>query len=521
MEGMRLNTLLEALPVKSFAGPEDGEIRSIHYDSRTVKPGGLFVAIKGVRTDGARFIDDAIQRGAAAVVAEPPPPLRQKDVTIVEVENARQALAHIASKFWGDPSSQLYVIGVTGTNGKTTTAYLIEAILKRAGVSVGVMGTIDCRFQGKHFASPVTTPESADLMEMLRKMLDSGVTHVVLEVSSHAIDMDRVRSCRFDVGIFTNLSQDHLDYHRDMEAYWKCKKRFFLDHLSANPKNGKATAVINCDDIRGKALAREVPVKALRTGFAPECDVRAEAVTVNLDGTSGKIHTPAGGFDFSSSLVGQHNVRNILSATATGIAIGLPLSDIREGIHTLSSVPGRLESVPNPNDLSILVDYAHTPEALENVLSALRKLTRNRLITVFGCGGDRDKDKRPIMGEIAARLSDICVLTTDNPRSESPAHILAQIEAGTALAQGVSKYDRRELLQGRNGWGYTIEPDRRRAIELGIRLAKPGDCVLIAGKGHETYQIVGDRTLPFDDRIEASNALERFSNDSTVTGVDS
>ena len=511
MGGIRLSSLINALPVKFFAGPEEQSIHSIHYDSRTVKPGGLFVAIKGLQKDGSRFIDDAVERGAAGVVAESQVPRATSNLSVIQVENARRALAHISAAFWGFPSKKLFMIGITGTNGKTTTAYLIEAILQKAGLSVGVIGTIDYRFKDKRFDSAVTTPESADLMRILRKMVDEGVTHVVLEVSSHGVDLERITSCEFDIGIFTNLSQDHLDYHKDMATYWQCKKRLFMDHLSHGPKADRAAAVINWDDSHGKELAREIPIRTLRTGLSPECEVRAEYVTVGVDGTTAIIRTPEDGFRLASPLVGEHNVHNILSATAAGITMGLPLSRIKEGITSLAEVPGRLQSVPNREGIAILVDYAHTPEALENVLTALRKLSRGRLITVFGCGGDRDRKKRPVMGEIAARLSDLCVLTTDNPRTELPTDILADIEAGTMSKEGITKYERGTQLCSNNGKGYMVEPDRRQAIELGIRLAKPGDCVLIAGKGHETYQIVGTQTLPFDDRVEVSKVLQRVA----------
>lgn len=513
MDGVRLSDLTPSLTVASLVGPGDAEIRSIHYDSRTVGPGGLFVAMKGLHADGSRFIEDAIARGAVAIVTEKTATASRPDVTLIQVPNARQALASIASQFWGNPSTGLCLIGITGTNGKTTTAYLIESVLEAAGFPVGVIGTIDWRFQGNHFQTPVTTPESADLMEMLRRMKDGGVSHCVLEVSSHAIDMDRVRSCEFDIGVFTNLSQDHLDYHKDMDAYWQCKKRFFTDRLSHGPKSDRAVAVINWDDPRGRELTEAISLRTFRTGSSTPCDVRSEDGRVTLAGTSGTIRTPKGSFTFESRLVGEHNVQNILSATAAGLALGLPLTVIERGIRNLGKVPGRLETVPNHHDLSILVDYAHTPEALENVLTALRKLTRHRLITVFGCGGDRDKTKRPLMGGIASRLSDLAILTTDNPRTEPPDRILAEIECGVTSEGHIAKYEAAELLQGRNGRGYTVEPDRKRAIELGVRLATPGDCLLIAGKGHETYQIVGSRTVPFDDRVEVGGALERLSGD--------
>ncbi len=519
MDGVKLSALIGALPVVSSSGPGDPEIRSIHYDSRTVKPGGLFVAIKGLQTDGSRFIEDAVRRGASAVITAPPVSQTLKGIPLIEVEDTRRALALVSAAFWGHPARQLFMIGITGTNGKTTTAYLIEAVLKKAGIPVGVIGTIDYRFGGKHFTSSVTTPESADLMRILRDMADHGATHVVLEVSSHAIDLARIAACELDVAIFTNLSQDHLDYHKDMATYWACKKRLFIDHLSRGPKSDRAVSIVNWEDNYGKELGRETPVETLRTGFSPECEVRAENVQVTVERTTGTIQTPKGTFQFGSPLVGHHNVLNILSATAAGVAMGIPLSEIGAGISSLPRVPGRLESIPNREDLTVLVDYAHTPEALQNVLTALREIIPGRLITVFGCGGDRDKMKRPLMGKIAARLSDLSVLTTDNPRTESPAEILGDIEAGTRSVEGIAKNEPDRLMRCCNGKSYTVEPDRRRAIELGIRVAKPGDCVLIAGKGHEPYQIVGTEVLPFDDRLEANKVLGEHPATQRETGV--
>jgi len=506
---VRLRSLLNALVVKEVFGLQDQLIDSIHYDSRRVKPGGLFVAIQGLQADGHAYIDDAVQRGALAVVTEKgwsgP-----SSVSVVKVDNARRALAALSAAFYRDPSHSLFVIGITGTNGKTTTAYLVEAILGAAGFNVGVIGTINYRFGGQTFPSPVTTPESLDLMQILRQMVDRDITHVVMEVSSHALDLDRVAFCEFDVGVFTNLSRDHLDYHGDMETYWQCKKRLCLDCLRPRSKQAKATAVINWDDSKGKELASEVSAKCLRVGLSQGCEIRAEGIQDSIGGTSGRVKTPGGYFDFASHLVGRHNVYNILAATGVATAMGLPVSTMKKGIETLVGVPGRLEPVVNPLGLSVFVDYAHTPDALENVLTALRGLTSGRLITIFGCGGDRDRDKRPMMGVAAGRLSDLSVLTSDNPRTEVPEAILSEIMVGTASVRN-RRYEPRELAKGFDTPGYVVEPDRRRAIALGLGSARHGDTVLVAGKGHETYQITEGRSIPFDDRIEAKKALDRMS----------
>jgi len=506
---MKLSSLLDSLALKDFTGLENQPIESIHYDSRDVKPGGLFVAIKGLQTDGHTFIDDAVNRGAAAVVtvkAWSGP----SSVSVLEVENSRRALAALSSAFHGDPSRELLVIGITGTNGKTTTGYLIEAILKAAGFDVGVIGTINYRFGGKTFVNPVTTPESRDLMCILRKMADSGVTHVVLEVSSHALDLNRVAFCEFDIGVFTNLSRDHLDYHGDMEAYWQCKRRLCLECLGLGPKQVQCAAVINQDDIKGRELASEVSVRCFRVGLSEESQIWAEDTQTTAQGTSGRVKTPDGYFDFTSYLVGRHNVYNILAATGVAKAMGLPVATIRKGIENLGGVRGRLEPVPNEEGISVFVDYAHTPDALESVLTVLRGITPGRLITVFGCGGDRDRDKRPMMGAGAGRLSDLSVLTSDNPRTEAPEAILSDIMAGMATVQD-RRYEPSQLVKGFESPGYVVEPDRRRAIALGIGAARRGDTVLIAGKGHETYQIIGGRSVSFDDRLEARQILDELS----------
>ena len=507
---MKLSSLLDSLVVKGFAGSKDQLIDSIHYDSRDVKPGGLFVAMQGLRADGHTYIDDAVRRGAVAVVTEKAW-FGPSSVGVVQVEDARRALAALSSSFYGDPSRELFVIGITGTNGKTTTAYLVEAVLNAAGFNVGVVSTVNYRFGGQTFASRVTTPESRDLMRILRHMADKGITHAVIEVSSHAIDLDRVAFCEFDVGVFTNLSREHLDYHGNMETYWQCKRRLCLEYLGLGSKQVQAAAVINWDDTRGRELASEVSVRCLRVGFSRDSQIRAEDTHVTVDGTSGRIQTPGGHFDFTSHLVGHHNVYNILAATGVATAMGLPVAIMKEGIENLQGVPGRLERVANEAGISIFVDYAHTPDALENVLTALKGLTSGRLITIFGCGGDRDRDKRPMMGADAGRLSDLCVLTSDNPRSEAPEAILSEIMAGTVTVLD-RRYEPWELAKGFRKPGYVVEPDRRGAIELGLSAARSGDTVLIAGKGHETYQIIGERTTRFDDRVEARRIVKQMTN---------
>jgi UDP-N-acetylmuramyl-tripeptide synthetase len=402
------------------------------------------------------------------------------------------------------------LIGVTGTNGKTTVAYLLESILLQAGLKTGVIGTINYRYATKTFSSPMTTPESLDLQRILAQMLSEGVTHVVMEASSHAMDLSRIRSCWFDVAVFTNLSQDHLDFHGDMQSYWSSKKRLFTEYLAQGPKKERAIAVINCNDPRGEELAETLPMTVITTGSNSGCAIKAERLKCKLIGTAGKVATPEGSFDFKTPLAGVHNVENILSAIGAAAALNLSPSTIKAGIEALSAIPGRLESIPNNSGRFVYVDYAHTPDALANALSAIKDIAPARIICVFGCGGDRDKRKRPLMGEIVTQLCDLSVVTSDNPRSEDPMAIIEQILPGARQGGGV-EYFNRDLEFGFAEKGFVVEPDRRRAIELGIKASRPDDAVLIAGKGHETYQILGNSTIDFDDRREARKVLKMLA----------
>jgi murE/murF fusion protein len=486
----------------------DPEIGSIHYRSQDVEPGGLFVAIKGLVADGHDFIDDALSRGASVIVTQKPV---NRESVIIEVENTRRALATISGRFYSNPSEKLFLIGITGTNGKTTTAFLMEQILSQAGINVGVIGTLNYRYAGKTFQNPITTPESLDLQKILAQMLGEGITHVVMEVSSHALDLDRVYNCKFDLGAFTNLTQDHLDYHKDMDSYWSCKKKFFTEILGPKSGNDRPLAVINHNDERGKQLIRLLgagsgEISVLSTGFSDKTSIWAERFDYNLTGISGRISTPEGFFEFKSSLVGQHNLENLLCATGVGIALGISLDIIKDAIESVAAVPGRLETIPNDNNRFVYVDYAHTPDALENVLSALRSSAPGRLICVFGCGGNRDRTKRPQMGEIAGRLSDLVIVTSDNPRTEPPMEIIDEILDGTKNLP-LYIYTPSDLKEGFQKKGCVVEPDRRNAIQLAITASLPKDTVLIAGKGNETYQVIGDQTLSFDDREEAGKAL--------------
>lgn len=510
-----------ALSPISSGNSQDTDISSIHYRAQEVEPNGLFVAVEGRNADGHNFIGQALARGAAAVVVQKIPdrsfslegktPFKQGIPIMVHVQDTRVALADLSACFFGRPSEEMILIGITGTNGKTTVAYLIESILSAAGFKVGVIGTINYRFAGKTFPNPMTTPESLDLQRIMSEMLREGVTHVVMEASSHSIELYRIKGCRFDVAVFTNLSQDHLDFHGDMQAYWSSKKRLFTEYLNRGPKKDKAVAVINCDDPKGEELVQNLSLPIVRTGSTPACEIKAETSRYGLMGTHGRVSTPQGSFDFKTPLVGIHNVANILSAAGAAAVLKVPLSAIKAGVESLSAIPGRLERIENTKERFVYVDYAHTPDALKNAVSALKQIAPAGIICVFGCGGDRDREKRPLMGEIVGRLCDLAIVTSDNPRTEDPAAIIEQILPGIKAAGGV-KYLATELKKGFDKKCYIVEPDRRRAIELAITASRPNDAVIIAGKGHETYQIIGKKTIDFDDREEARKALDKLTN---------
>jgi UDP-N-acetylmuramyl-tripeptide synthetase len=500
---MRLAALLTGVTPTAVSGLEgDGpEVRSLHYRSQDVRPGGVLGAVRGSVADGHDFVADALARGAAALVVERP--VAAAGTAVLQVPDTRRALAELAAAFYGRPSEGMTVVAVTGTNGKTTTTYLIESILEQAGHPTGVVGTINYRYAGRSFPNPVTTPESLDLQRILADMRSAGVRHAVLEASSHAIQLARIHACRMDVAVFTNLSQDHLDFHGDMPAYWAVKQALFTEHLRSGPKADQAVAVVNTDHAHGRELAQTLGARVVRVGTAPDCDVCGEDIACSLDGIRGALRRGADRVEFASPLVGRHNIENILCAAGAALALGIRPDAVGRGIADLSCVPGRLERVANGAGIGVYVDYSHTPDALENALRALRALTSGRLICVFGCGGDRDRKKRPIMGAIAARLSDLAVVTSDNPRSEPPQAIIDEILPGLRR-EGVLPVGR-EAAADRPG--YVDEPDRRRAIATGIGAARPGDAVLIAGKGHETYQVIGARTVHFDDREEAARVL--------------
>ncbi len=510
---MRLPQLIAPIDKELTEGLPDIEIAAVAYDSRKVSQGGLFVAISGLKTDGHAYIHDAISRGAKAVVVQNGFELNSMPagLSITRVPHTRLALACIASAYYGDITSKLCLVGITGTNGKTTTSYLVESVLKTAGLSTGVIGTVNYRFGCVVLKAPFTTPESLELQKLLRQMADQKITHVVMEVSSHALDQERVGSCRFDVAVYTNLSRDHLDYHHDLEDYFRCKERLFTTILEESRRTKRPYSVINIDDPWGKELLKTQRGLLLTYGLRDHgADITARNTSVTLDGIEAEVVTPKGTFGLHSKLPGEYNLYNMLAATGVGLALGLSCKVIKKGIETLSAVPGRMDRIENPRKATVLVDYAHTPDALEKVLSTVQALNPKRLISVFGCGGNRDQGKRPVMGRIAARFSRIIIITSDNPREEDPLEIIKHIEEGIKESP-LRRVEPDTLLAGQETNGYVIMPDRREAIRLAARLAQPGDAIVIAGKGHEGYQIVGGDILSFDDRLEVRHAFSGLS----------
>jgi UDP-N-acetylmuramoyl-L-alanyl-D-glutamate--2,6-diaminopimelate ligase len=493
---MRLGELINQLPEAEVQGNLEVEIRGIGYHSGRVKPGDLFAAVPGTHRDGHEFIPGALKNGAVAVLAArdlTPAPA----VPVVKVPNVRLAMGQLAERCWGRPSQKLKLVGITGTNGKTTLTYLLEAIAIQAGGRPGVIGTIANRWAGKTLPAGQTTPESVDLVQLLAEMVRASVTHALVEVSSHALDQQRVAGLHFSVGIFTNLTQDHLDYHREMEAYFAAKRRLFTEvlpgkwELDRPPDLAPGPAIINIDDPYGRRLFQEVSPALSFGAKSPDARFRAKDIEATVQGLRFRLQGPAGECRISSPLLGRHNVMNLLAAAAASSALGFPLEAVRAGAERLALVPGRLEPVPNDRGVTVLVDYAHTPDAVAHAVAAGRELCAGRLISLFGCGGDRDRGKRPLMGRIASQGSDQVVVTSDNPRTEDPERIIQEIEAGMARKN------------------YFVVPDRGQAIAKALELARSGDLVLLMGKGHEDYQIVGETKSHFNDREVVEAILGR------------
>lgn len=489
---MKFSALILPLKVQSCQGNCDFDISSLAYDSRRVTQGAAFVAIRGNKTDGHQFIKQALENGASAIVAEDLSSVSE-GVPAIQVPDSRLALAQLASLYYGNPSSHLKLIGVTGTNGKTTTTHLIEAIFRASGQKTGIMGTLYTRIGDEVIPSERTTPESLDFQYLLAKMVEAKVQCVAMEVSSHALALRRTDCACFNAAAFTNLTQDHLDFHKNFENYLAAKMRLFSDYPSCCEK--EFSAVINLDDPYGERVAAGSLGHILGYAIDHEAEIRASNCHVTPEGVAFTVKTPKGSIDISLKLGGRFNIYNALAAIGIAVSQGIDLETIRRGLESVSSVPGRFEAINENQPFSVLVDYAHTPDGLENVISAAAKLTKGRKIVVFGCGGDRDRTKRPIMGRIAATLSDIAVLTSDNPRTEDPNAIIQEV------LTGIDPSLRDKVV---------IDADRGSAIEKAITMAKPGDVVLIAGKGHEPYQIFADKTIHFDDRETARAILHQM-----------
>ncbi len=489
---MLLKQLLTSLPDASVEGSLDREISGLTYDSRRVSPGMIFVAIPGQNTDGHDFIPSAVERGAVAVVCDRSRVVSGR-VTRVWVPDVRDAMAALSRTFYEHPSSRLKVIGVTGTNGKTTVAFMVKAILEAAGHKSGLMGTVRYEIGDRIFPAQRTTPESIEVQQLMSQMLKSGCDGCVMEVSSHALDQKRVLGVEFDVVIFTNLTRDHLDYHGTMENYFTAKRKLFTREQAGTKKGA---SVINIDDNYGVRLAEEKGLEIQLTyGLGETARLRASRIELNPDGSRFLVEMDNRRFAIRLPLIGRHNIYNALAAVGAGLALNVDVVKIQAALNNLPAVPGRLEAVRCGQPFGVFVDYAHTDDALKNVLTTLRESTRGRLLLAFGCGGSRDTGKRAKMGKVAAELADFVVITSDNPRREEPARIAAAIEEGFRSVRSE---------------GYLVELDRRRAIEQIMNAAQPGDIVLLAGKGHETYQEFEDTVVPFDDRVHAQEALENL-----------
>jgi UDP-N-acetylmuramoyl-L-alanyl-D-glutamate--2,6-diaminopimelate ligase len=481
-------SLRRLFPQATFVGCGDISVASVCTDSRALKPGQLFVAIRGPKTDGHRFIVEVAASGACALLLEKP----QQDCRLPQcvVPDSREAFSKLCHALAGNPAARLTTVGITGTNGKSTTAYLTKSVIEAAGYNVGLIGTIE-HFDGNtSIPAAMTTPGPELLAKLMRRMVDAGCSHAVMEVSSHALDQHRVAGISFDSAVFTNLTQDHLDYHGDFARYRAAKAKLFRELAPG------ACAVLNSDDATSKEYARSTTAQKLGYAVRGVSDLTAVGIQSSLQGNRFWIETRSGRCEITSPLVGTHNVYNCLAAAAVGRRMGLSWDVIRKGIEAVRGVPGRLEAVHHAgaHDFHVFVDYAHTPDAIASVLKGLRAIAGGRILCMFGAGGDRDRTKRPLMAQAAEAIADMIVVTSDNPRSENPQRIIGEIVAGFKRTHALA-----------------IEPDRRKAIQTILAMAQPGDCVLLAGKGHESYQIIGDERLPFDDRQVAAECLARQS----------
>jgi UDP-N-acetylmuramoyl-L-alanyl-D-glutamate--2,6-diaminopimelate ligase len=493
----KLSQITLGLPITNVLGTMDKTINKVAYDSRKVNSSSLFVAIPGETWDGSAFIKDAIAQGASAFITQSSIDslgnlsLGSNNVTALCVEDSRKALSTVSANFYKRPSERIALTGVTGTNGKTTTAYILESLFRSEGVQTGVIGTINYHYGDKKFPAPVTTPESLDLSQMLDEMIEEKIEKCFLEVSSHALQQCRVRDMHFKTGIFTNLSRDHLDFHGDMKHYKNAKKKLFLDNQVQHP-------ILNIDDDAGREFAGEFKSGAFTTGIDSNADFKAENIELTKSGCQFNLKTPFGTSEICSNLLGRHNIYNLLSAAAAAMAQNLSLEKVQEGFRNIRPIPGRFERIESNHEFSVLVDYAHTDNALSNAISTAKSFTEGKLIVVFGCGGDRDKGKRKAMGNAVMSKADFSIVTSDNPRTEDPERIINDI------LQGVPS----SVQEGKH---YAAIINRKDAIEHAVQIAEKNDLVLIAGKGHEDYQILATQTIHFDDREISRSALRKRS----------
>ena len=486
-----LADLVRQMDGAALSGDGRIPVRGIALDSRRIGPGFLFAALRGDKTDGMSFVGDALARGAVAVVSDRPRPAGIECPWVL-AGDAREAVAGFARALYGRPDEKIPVIGITGTNGKTTIAYLLESIVAASGGAAGVIGTVSYRIAGASIPAPRTTPEADVLFELLARMVETGCTHAILEVSSHALALRRVHGLRAAAGIFTNLTRDHLDFHRTMESYFEAKSLLFRS-LPAS-----SVAVLNADSPSSARLASLTRARVVTFGISARADYRIGRVFSSFDGVRFELRIPEGGgrsIEVVSPLPGLHNASNVAGALAVALSLGIPAAGALDGVRLCHGAPGRFQTIQRGQDFHVIVDYAHTDNAIASLLDSVRALCPARILTVFGCGGDRDRDKRPLMGAAAARGSDEVILTSDNPRTEDPEKIMDDAEAGLCAVPGAGERYRRIA-------------DRREAIAAAIALAQTGDAVVISGKGHETYQILKDRTIPFDDALVAAECID-------------
>lgn len=480
---MKLKDLLRSIRYKVYQGNDDLEVAHIAYDSRQVKENTLFICIEGFQTDGHQYAFDAIKKGATALLVQKEMDDIPSNITVIYVDNTRESMPYISSVFYKNPAENLNLVGVTGTNGKTTITFLISKILEEYKIKIGMIGTVENRIGRKVIEAKRTTPESLDLQALFAQMVKEEVTHVIMEVSSHALELNRVDACAFKIGVFTNLTLDHLDFHKTMEHYRNAKAKLF---------NKCKYGIINIDDPHADEIIKQASCQIITFGIENEGDFRAYKIHMDGKGIEFSVMIEEQEIRFRLRTIGRFNVYNALGAICAAYYLGIPIQVIKDALEAMEGVPGRVQTIPSDKGFNVIVDYAHAPDGLENVLKTIKEFAKGKVITVFGCGGDRDRSKRPIMGEIAGKYSDSCIITSDNPRSEKPEDIIEEIEAGMK----------------RTKCYYTKAVDRREAIKIAIQRASKDDMILIAGKGHETYQIMKDKVIHFDDVEEVKTILQ-------------